>query len=185
MHDGHVFLRAASVWVRRKSTLAVATGGLLALLLWTIPNWETFWQHASQFPLLWQTPANRQSIVSLVIKILSPLFIMGMITLAMWIFSLVKTEVQEAQVADQARPPEMIMPLADAAPSFSAQGQQSGSPDQGGLFSTQLIQPFFQAPPQPQSAARSPQIDPVTPLPLVTPSTEVLRELLTTTGSLE
>jgi len=177
MHDGHVLLRAASVWVRRKSTLAVAIGGLLALLLWTIPNWETFWQHASQFPVLWQTPANRQSIVSLVIKILSPLFIMGMITLALWIFSLVKTEVEEAHVADQTRPPEMVMPLADATPSFSAQRQQPGDPDQGQLFSAQPVPP--------QSAARSPQIDPVTPLPLVTPSTEVLRELLTTTGSLE
>lgn len=118
MHDGHVLSRAASVWVRRKSTLAMAIGGLLALLLWTIPNWQTFWQHASQFPVLWQTPANRQSIVSLVIKILSPLFIMGMITLALWIFSLVKTEVEEAQVADQTRPPEMVMPLADATPCF-------------------------------------------------------------------
>src|SRR5260370_30722772 len=185
MHDGHVFLRAVSVWVRRKSTLAVAIGGLLALLLWTIPNWETFWQHASQFPVLWQTPANRQSIVSLVIKILSPLFIMGMITLALWIFSLVKTEVEEAHVADQTRPPEIIMPLADAASSFSAQGQQPGDPDQGQLFSAQPVQPFSLAPPLPQSAARSPQIDPVTPLPLVTPSTEVLRELLTTSGSLE
>ena len=97
MHDGHVLSRAASVWVRRKSTLAVAIGGLLALLLWTIPNWQTFWQHASQFPVLWQTPANRQSIVSLVIKILSPLFIMGMITLALWIFSLVKTEVEKEE----------------------------------------------------------------------------------------
>jgi hypothetical protein len=184
MHDGHVLLRAASVWVRRKSTLAVAIGGLLALLLWTIPNRETFWQHASQLPVLWQTPANRQSIVSLVIKILSPLFIMGMITLALWIFSLVKTEVQEAREPDQVRPPEVITLPADHGQSFSAQVQQQGGPDQGGLFSAQPVQPFSQAPP-PQSAARSPQIDPVTPPPLVMPSTEALREFLTTTGSLE
>ena len=185
MHDGHVLLRAASVWVRRKSTLAVAIGGLLALLLWTIPNWETFWQHASQFPCALADPCQPPKYRVSRYRISSPLFIMGMITLALWIFSLVKTEVQEAREPDQVRQPEVITLPADHGQSFSAQVQQQGGPDQGGLFSAQPVQPFSQAPPPPQSAARSPQIDPVTPSPLVTPSTEALRELLTTTGSLE
>lgn len=175
MHDDHVFLRVASVWVRRKSTLVVAAGGLLALLLWTIPNWETFWQHASQFSVLWQTPANRQSIVSLFIKIFSPLFVMAMITLALWIFSLVKTEVEGAHVADQARLPERVMPLTNNPSSISAQGQQPRGPDQERLFP--------QAPPLPGSVVPAQQINPVTPLPLETPSTELLRELLTASGS--
>ncbi len=183
MHDRHFLSRAASVWVRRKSTLAVAAGGLLALLVWTIPNWGTFWGHLSQFPVLWQIPANRQSMVSLVIKILSPLLIMGMITLLLWIFSLVRMEVEEPEEPRQMGLPEAIALVVRFSQSFFTHMQQKAGPDQAARFSGQPAQPLSQqSTPQQQSAAPSRRIDPVTPLPPVMPSAEALRGQFTVFG---
>src|SRR5882762_10499210 len=137
MHDDHVLSRAASIWLRRKSTLVVAAGGLLALLLWTIPNWGTFWQHVSQFPVLWQTPANRQSMVALVIKVISPLLIMGMITILLWIFSLVRMEMEESEEPRQKRRPESISLMGRFSQSFFTRMQQKVGPDQAARFSAQ------------------------------------------------
>lgn len=124
MHDNHFLSHAASIWVKRKSTLAVAGGGLLALLLWTIPNWRTFWQYVFQFPVLWQTPANRQSMVALVIKVISPLLIMGMITILLWIFSLVRMEMEESEEPRQKRRLESISLMGRFSQSFFTHIQQ-------------------------------------------------------------
>jgi hypothetical protein len=186
MHDDHFLPRTASVWLKRKSTLAVAAGGLIALFVWTIPNWGTFWQHVFQFPLLWQNPANRQGIISLVIKILSPLLIMGMMTILLWIFSLVRMEMQppeDPQESGQMRLSEAITLMVRFSQSFVTRMKQKVSPNQAARFSAQ---PLLQRPiPQQHTAALSRHLDPVTPLPPVMPSAEALRGQLTAFGRTE
>jgi hypothetical protein len=74
----------------------MAAGGLLAFAIWTLPNWSEFWSHVWQFPILWQIPTNRRIIISLSIKEASPLLIMGIIEIIVWLSSLLKPSQPEA-----------------------------------------------------------------------------------------
>ncbi len=153
-------------WWRRRSTLIVAAGGLLAFVFWTIPNWGTFWEHVTQFPVLWQIPSNRRIIIYLSIKIISPLLIMGIVALLVWMYALVITD---SEAAYQEKP----LPRQDEfVPSL-----------QGTVF-TPMQQTVNQDAAQPfaQEAALlrrsgvlpSTRLDPITPLPPVMPSVEAL-----------
>jgi hypothetical protein len=71
----------------------IVAGGILSFCVWTLPNWQEFWSHVSQFPNLWQVPANQLLIIALTAKILSPLFLTGMIGIAVWIWYLVRPEI--------------------------------------------------------------------------------------------
>jgi hypothetical protein len=70
----------------RKPALVTAAVGLLAFVIWTLPNWGEFWSTLLQFPSLWQIPANRRIILYLTVKIMSPLFIMGIMGVSLWMY---------------------------------------------------------------------------------------------------
>jgi hypothetical protein len=145
-------------WWRRRSTLLVAAGGLLALVLWTIPNWTMFWAHAAQFPVLWQISSNRRIIISLSIKIISPLLIMGIVALLVWMYALVITD---SEAAYQEKP---LPRQGEFVPSL-----------QGTIF-TLMQQTVNQeaALLRRSGALPSTWLDPITPLPPVMPSIEAL-----------
>src|SRR5262245_45535770 len=71
--------------------LIVGTGAVLALVVWTIPNWGIFAQHVSQFPALWQVNSNRYTMIALIIKICSPLIIGAILSTACWLYSTVQS----------------------------------------------------------------------------------------------
>lgn len=78
----------------RMATLLVVSG-LLAFVIWTIPNWHLFWANYHAFPMLWLVPTNRRAIVALVVKMVSPLLIMGIVSLMFWIFRLIQLVQQD------------------------------------------------------------------------------------------
>ncbi len=80
--------RSASLPSWWKPASIIAVGGLLAFTIWTVPYWGEFWSHVSQFPSLWQIPTNHRIIISLLIKVASPLLIMGIIGMIVWIYYL-------------------------------------------------------------------------------------------------
>src|SRR5579885_293103 len=75
---------ALSRW--SKPALVIGLVGILAFVLWTLPNWREFWNNVSQFPALWQIPANRRTILYLTIKVASPLLIMGIVGIVVWLY---------------------------------------------------------------------------------------------------
>lgn len=79
---------APSRW--RKPALVIGIVGILAFVLWTLPNWAEFWNNVSQFPTLWQIPANRRTILYLTIKVASPLLIMGILGIVVWLYFLIE-----------------------------------------------------------------------------------------------
>src|SRR5579885_25026 len=79
---------ALSRW--RKPALVIGLVGILAFVLWTLPNWTEFWNNVSQFPALWQIPANRRTILYLTIKVASPLLIMGILGIVVWLYFLIE-----------------------------------------------------------------------------------------------
>ncbi len=77
MPDIDPLFRSALLLRWRKPVLVIVAVGILAFILWTLPNWREFWSHVSQFPSLWQIPTNRRIIIYLTIKIASPFLLMG------------------------------------------------------------------------------------------------------------
>src|SRR5579875_3598866 len=75
----------------RKSALVIVIVGICAFMIWHLPNWGEFWSHVAQFPLLWQIPTNRRTIIYLTIKVISPLLIMDILALTMWLYSLIES----------------------------------------------------------------------------------------------
>src|SRR5437660_1229087 len=90
----------------RKSAFVMFAVGILSFVLWTLPNWDEFWRNVAQFPTLWQLPANRRIIIYLTIKIVSPLLLMGMVAIMLWLYSL-SNEPQR----DEGTPPVRSEPL--------------------------------------------------------------------------
>jgi hypothetical protein len=72
-----------------KSALLIAAMGLLAFIIWTLPNQGEFCRNIAQFPGLWQVPINRRIIIYLTVKVMSPLLIMGIAGISLWIASLI------------------------------------------------------------------------------------------------
>ncbi len=91
--------RSVSLPVWWKPVSVITVGGLLAFTLWTVPNWGEFWSNVSQFPTLWQIPTNRGIIISLTIKIVSPVLIMGILWMVVCISSLIQS-FQDDEVVD-------------------------------------------------------------------------------------
>jgi hypothetical protein len=153
-------------WWRRRSTLMVVAGGLLALVFWTIPNWGTFWEHVAQFPVLWQIPSNRRIIISLSIKILSPLLMMGIVALLVWMYALVITE-------SEAAPQEKPLPRQDE---FATSLQETIFTPMQQTANQDAAQPLAQeaALLRRSGALPSERRGPITPLPPVMPSVEAL-----------
>src|SRR5947208_190882 len=86
----------------RKPASVIIMVGFLAFILWTRPNWGEFWSNVSQFPSLWQIPTNRRIIIYLVIKVASPILIMGIMGVIVWVYYLIKSELSE-EVTDNLR----------------------------------------------------------------------------------
>ncbi len=82
----------------RKPALIIAVVGILTFVLWTLPNWGEFWRNVSHFPSLWQIPTNRKIIVYLTIKVASPLLIMGIVEIILWLYSLMESPQGEEKV---------------------------------------------------------------------------------------
>ncbi len=82
-----------------KPASIIVGGGLLVFVIWTLPNWDMFWSHVSQFPSLWQLPTNRRIIIYLTIKIVSPLLIMAIIGIVVWINFLIQSSQREEGLA--------------------------------------------------------------------------------------
>lgn len=78
--------RFASLSSREKTVVLVMASGLLAFFIWTLPNWGVFWEHVPQLLMLWHVPANRIIILALLIKVTSPLWIMVVIEMSVWIY---------------------------------------------------------------------------------------------------
>jgi hypothetical protein len=73
----------------RKPAAVTVAVGMLAFVIWTLPNWAEFWNNVAQFPSLWYIPANRRIIIALFIKITSPVLIMSMMGSVIWLYSLI------------------------------------------------------------------------------------------------
>lgn len=80
----------------RTSIVLVSAGGLLAVPLWTIPNWKLFFSNLANIPALWQIPANRAILLILLLKICSPLLIMMLISCTIALY-----QISEQQEADR------------------------------------------------------------------------------------
>ncbi len=83
-----------------KPAALIAVAGVLAFAIWTVPNWGEFWSNVGQFPGLWQIPTNRRIIIDLVIKVASPLLIMGIVGVMVWMYFLLKPS-QDDGVTDE------------------------------------------------------------------------------------
>jgi hypothetical protein len=79
----------------RMPATRIAAIGILAFVIWTLPNWGEFWNNVSQFPGLWQIPTNRRIIIDLIIKVASPLLIMGTMGIMVWMYSLIHSSQDE------------------------------------------------------------------------------------------
>lgn len=94
---------APSRW--RKPALVIGLVGILAFVLWTLPNWTEFWNNVSQFPALWQIPANRRTILYLTMKVASPLLIMGILGIVVWLYFLIEfPQNEDAQDVTRSEP---------------------------------------------------------------------------------
>jgi hypothetical protein len=101
----------------------IVAGGFFAFVFWTLPNATDFSLVFAQFSDLWQIPSNRLPIVAIIVKVLSPLFLMTMIGIVVWIWRIVRgiraqrpsTPVREQEVVagntDDARPPDPVPPI--------------------------------------------------------------------------
>ena len=166
MDERHFSSRPAATfsWGRRTSFLIIVVVGFLALVFWTIPNWATFWEHMTQFPVLWQIASNRKSIVYLVIKMLAPLLIMGVVSLLLWMYALVNAEWEAGDhTSHQPRQDECVSSLQEATflPTQQTVNQDVAQPlvQEAALFRR-------------SGALVSTRRDPMTPLPMVMPSLE-------------
>ncbi len=174
MHDGGLPSHHAAIpaWWRRRSTLVVVAGGLLALLLWTVPNWGTFWDNVSQFGVLWQIPSNRRIIVYLTIKFFAPVLIMGFLAILAWLYAQFRAESEGdstgVPVQVQQQPGEHAFAASLAATTYLPVQPQVEK------RSTPPLAPESREL-QPSGVLPSRKIDPVTPLPAVMPSANVLR----------
>jgi hypothetical protein len=91
---------------RRKPVLVIVTVGILAFIIWTLPNWKEFWDNLPQFPILWQIPENRRIIIYLTIKITSPLLLIGITGIIVWLYYLIQSS-QGEEGTDDAQPEQV------------------------------------------------------------------------------
>lgn len=75
--------------------LVVGGGTLVALFVWTLPNWEFFAQNVARFSALWQIEATRRAISILVIKVCSPVLLGSLLAACCWLWYLIKPFLQE------------------------------------------------------------------------------------------
>src|SRR5579875_1676167 len=77
--------------------LVVAAGILLALFLWTLPNWAAFSSTFPQWPTLWQVSGNRLPIILLLIKVASPVLLALLIGACFWLWYSIKSYLLEEE----------------------------------------------------------------------------------------
>lgn len=160
---------AASRWL--KPALVIGLVGILAFIVWTLPNWGEFWNNISQFPALWQIPANRRTIIYLTIKVASPLLIMGILGSTVWLYFLIDFS-QSEDAKDIIHPEPMQQHVApskrrDRLPPVAVQAQ---------THEAQGTASFPSSPAQlPSTSAR---FDPETPLPPTLSLQEALRRYI-------
>jgi hypothetical protein len=114
--------KASRILVRRTFWLPIsliAAGGLLAFVFWSLPNWRDFTLILSEWSSLWAIPSNRLILVALIIKVLSPLFLMAMIGILIWIWYLVRGI---SEVTDP------VTPIPETLISPSAVNEEGGTP---------------------------------------------------------
>jgi hypothetical protein len=153
----------------------VVVGGFLALVLWTVPNWGTFWENVSQFPVLWQIPGNRQIIVYLIIKILAPVFVMGFLAVLLWLYTQIRAEAEE----DATGEPALVQPQPGQNGFAAALSGTTYLPVQS-IVEKRSTPPLAREAKELQQSGTlsTKQIDPVTPLPVVMPTANGLRSPL-------
>jgi hypothetical protein len=127
--------------------LVVAVAILLALVLWTLPNWAVFSSTFPQWPALWQVRGNRLAMMLLLIKVASPVLLTLLIGACFWLWYSIKPFLlEEEEIPSETAQPEQqlaasppveqpllwqseLMMLTPAMPSLSApsvaQEQQS------------------------------------------------------------
>jgi hypothetical protein len=66
--------------------LVVAAAILLALVLWTLPNWTVFSSTFVHWYALWQVSGNRLPIILLIIKVASPVLLALLISACFWLW---------------------------------------------------------------------------------------------------
>lgn len=156
----------ASQW--RKPAVVIGLVGILAFVVWTLPNWGEFWNNVSQFPALWQIPENRRTILYLTIKVVSPLLIMGILGSTVWLYFLIEhpqsENVQDIIHSEAVQQQEATLERRDYLPSVAAQAQ------------THEAQGTASFPSSPaQLLSKSARFDPETPLPPTLSLQEALR----------
>lgn len=77
--------------------LVVAAAILLALVLWTLPNWAAFSSTFSQGPALWQVSGNRLAMMLLLIKVASPVLLALLIGACFWLWYTIKPFLLEGE----------------------------------------------------------------------------------------
>ncbi|HEY7413595.1 MAG TPA: hypothetical protein VH593_00250, partial [Ktedonobacteraceae bacterium] len=154
----HPFHSPRLIRWRKLAAITVAVG-MLAFVIWTLPNWAEFWNNVAQFPSLWHIPANRRIIIALFIKITSPVLIMSMMGSVIWLYSLMTSSQEEGSEKNARSEQEQHGTFAErwlysngASSSMSEQASKASN----GMFS---MQSRF------QPAPGSPGYNPVTPLP--------------------
>jgi hypothetical protein len=175
MYDGlpshHAVIPA---WWRRKSIWVIVAGGVLALFLWTIPNWGTFWDNVAQFPTLWQIPGNRRIIVYLIIKVFAPVLIMLLLTALVWMYTQIRDpEPEETDVSGQ-------IPQRAGQDTFAASLSGTTYLPVQQMMEKRLTLPLAREVREPRRSGGLPsrQVNPITPLPEVMPAANVLRSSL-------
>jgi hypothetical protein len=117
--------------------LVVAAGILLALFLWTLPNWATFSSTFPQWPTLWQVSGNRLPIIFLLIKVASPVLLALLIGACFWLwYSLKPFLFEEEEIPLETTQPEQQL----EASSSRSQDRESSLPvEQPALWQSEQI----------------------------------------------
>jgi hypothetical protein len=155
---------------RRKPVAVIVMVGIVAFAIWTLPNWWEFWRNVGQFPSLWQIPTNRKIIIYLLIKIVSPLLIMGILGIMVWIYDLMKPSPDEEGTNIVRR---KQMQHGEAAEKMGSSSTSPSMLEQ----KPQIHATSFSTPSLALPALVSPSYNPETPLPLLLSVQEVQRKL--------
>jgi hypothetical protein len=129
----------------------IIAGGLGACVFWTLPNMTDFSLVLAQFSDLWQIPSNRLPIIAVIVKVLSPLFLMTMIGIVVWIWYLVReirarhlsTHVREQEAGtgstDDARLPDPVAPIPEPLETIRPASPAQAETSEASLITIRLL----------------------------------------------
>ena len=127
--------------------IVISCGAWTALLIWSVPAWGILAPHFTQLPALWQIPANRRTILVLLVKLSSPLLVALLLGAVCWLWALLKPFIRPQNEAHgpppwtheacapvspvQADKETPIPPSAPAEPQATRQTAETASPAGG------------------------------------------------------